>query len=276
MSELGKNGKEVAQMFQIPPEIRERLGTFPELSPSEYEALRRQWGNAAAGSLDGLDCPLCRNRGYTIEIAENGNQTCVECSCMAKRRSLKRIERSGLTGLLSTYTFQAFQTSEPWQAEMKRKAQAFLTDNEGKWFAAMGAVGSGKSHICTAICGELLNAGLEVRYMRWRDDGGRIKAAVNDNEEYSRLIEPLKTVRVLYIDDLFKTQAGKEVTAGDVNLAFELLDHRYADRRLITVLSSEKTIGDILNIDEAVGSRIFERCRDYYVQLDGQKNWRLR
>lgn len=195
---------------------------------------------------------------------------------MAKRRSLKRIERSGLKGALVSYTFDAFETSEPWQVEMKRKAREFLADSAGKWFMAAGSVGSGKSHICTAICGELLNAGLEVRYMRWRDDGGRIKAAVNDNEEYSRLIEPLKTVRVLYIDDLFKTQAGKEVTAGDVNLAFELLDHRYADRRLITVLSSEKTIGDILNIDEAVGSRIFERCRDYYVQLDGQKNWRLR
>ena len=263
-------------MFAIPPEIAEKLGTFPELSPSEYEALRCQWGNAAAGSLDGPDCPVCRNRGYMVRVDETGNQTCVECSCMGRRRALKHIERSGLKGLLDSYTFERFQTQEPWQAEMKRKAQAFLSDSTGKWFFAAGAVGSGKSHICTAICGELLNAGLEVRYMRWRDDGGRLKAAVNSNEEYARLIEPLKTVRVLYIDDLFKTQAGSGVTQGDVNLAFELLDHRYADRRLITVLSSEKTIGDILNIDEAVGSRIFERCRNYYIQLDGQKNWRLR
>lgn len=263
-------------MFTIPPEIAEKLGTFPELPLSEYEALRCQWGNAADGSLDGLDCPVCHNRGYMVEVDENGNQACVECSCMARRRSLKRIERSGLRDALASYTFDAFRTDEPWQAQMKQKAQAFLADNEGKWFAAMGSVGSGKSHICTAICGELLNAGLEVRYMLWRDEGARLKAAVNDSEAYSRLIEPLKTVRVLYIDDLFKTQAGKEVTQGDINLAFELLNYRYANKRLVTILSSEKTIEDILSMDEAVGSRIFERCRDYYVRLTGAKNWRLR
>lgn len=263
-------------MFTIPPEIAEKLGTFPELPLSEYEALRCQWGNAADGSLDGLDCPVCHNRGYMVEVDENGNQACVECSCMARRRSLKRIERSGLRDALVSYTFDAFRTDEPWQAQMKQKAQAFLADNEGKWFAAMGSVGSGKSHICTAICGELLNAGLEVRYMLWRDEGARLKAVVNDSEAYSRLIEPLKTVKVLYIDDLFKTQAGKEVTQGDINLAFELLNYRYVNKRLVTILSSEKTIEDILNIDEAVGSRIYERCKDYYLRLTGRKNWRLR
>lgn len=263
-------------MFRIPPEIAEKLGDFPELSPSEYEALRAEWGNAVVGSLDGPDCPVCHNRGYVVKVDEKGNQACAECSCMARRRSLKRIERSGLRDLLCAYTFDTFQTVEPWQAEMKRKAQAFLSDNEGKWFAAMGSVGSGKSHICTAICGELLNAGMEVRYMLWRDEGGRLKAAVNDSEEYERLIGPLKTVKVLYIDDLFKTQKGKEISQGDINLAFELLNYRYVNRRLVTIISSEKTIEDILSIDEAVGSRIFERCKDYYLPLTGRKNWRLR
>lgn len=252
------------------------LGTLPQLTSEEYEKLRAEWGNASVGSLEGPDCPICHNRGYTVKLDKLGNQTCVECSCMGRRRSLQRIKQSGLTGMLDAYTFEKFQTPEPWQVSMKRKAQAFLTDNEGKWFAAMGSVGSGKSHICTAICGELLNAGMEVRYMLWRDDGGRIKAAVNDSAEYSRLIEPLKTVKVLYIDDLFKTQAGKEVTQGDINLAFELLNYRYVNPRLVTILSSEKTIEDILSIDEAVGSRIYERCKDYYLRLIDRKNWRLR
>ena len=189
---------------------------------------------------------------------------------------MKRIERSGLKDLLSTRTFEAFQTVEPWQVEMKRKGQAFLTDNSGKWFAAMGAVGSGKTHLCTAICGELLNAGLEVRYIRWRNEGARLKSLVNARDEYERMIEPLKTVKVLYVDDLFKTQSGKELTQGDINLAFELLDHRYSDPRLITIISAEKTIEEILSIDEAVGSRIFERCKGYYLCLTGNKNQRIR
>lgn len=260
--------------------LRQKLpqgGTCPEWDPAEYEAMRAQWANAAEKPLDGHSCPDCGGKGYTVALNENRELVSRECPCMVKRRSLERIKRSGLGAALETYTFDSFQTREPWQVAMKQKAVDYLTDNEGKWFAAVGAVGSGKSHICTAICGELLKAGLDVRYMRWRDDGGRLKAAVNDSEEYSRLIEPLKNARVLYIDDLFKTQKGKEVTQGDVNLAFELLDARYVDRKKITVISSEKTLPEMLDVDEAVGSRIYERCRNSFVHLDGaNKNWRLR
>lgn len=260
-------------MFSIPPEIAEQLGTFPQLTSEEYEKLRADWGNAVKGEYD---CPLCGGKGYTVRADDSGNLASVECSCEAKRRSVKRIERSGLKDVLSSYTFERFQTVDTWQKEMKRKAQNFLSDNEGKWFAAMGSVGSGKSHICTAICKELLEAGKEVRYMLWRDESMKIKAAANDGEEYDRLIDPLKRVKVLYIDDLFKTQKGKEVTQADVNLAFELLNYRYVNRSLITVISSEKTIEEILDIDEAVGSRIYERCKEYYLRLSGKPNWRLR
>lgn len=264
-------------LFTIPPEIREKLGTFPELSSSEYEQLRCSWGNAAAGSLRGLDCPVCRNKGYILTTDANGAQNCVECACMKKRRSLRLIENSGLADALTRYTFDSFETPEPWQKEMKERALAFLAEGGGAWFMAAGAVGSGKSHICTALCGALLDAGLEVRYMLWRDESARLKALVNDAEAYGRAVEPLKTARVLYIDDFLKTQTGREVTAADVNLAFEILNARYLNSRLTTVLSAEKSVEDILNIDEAVGSRIFERCRGYYVYLSGGgKNWRLR
>lgn len=263
-------------LIEIPKEIAEKLGTFPPLSLTEYEKLRAEWGNTVSGNLDGYDCPVCKNRGFTVRVDDQGNQTCVECSCMARRRSIKRIERSGLSDSLNQCTFEKFQANEPWREEMKRMALSFLNDCHGKWFAAMGSIGAGKTHICTAICGELLKAGKEVRYMRWKDDGGRLKAEINDSEEFTRLITPFKTAQVLYIDDLFKTQKGKEVTTGDVNLAFEILNYRYGIRSLVTVISSEKTIEDILEIDEAVGSRIYERCKEYYIRLIERGNWRLK
>lgn len=259
--------------------MRLPAGICPKDSPfdrEEYEAMRAQWANDAENARSKWDCPKCGGKGYTVHVNEQGHPVSRRCPCMDARQSEERIRRSGLGEALDCCTFDAFQTPEPWQKAMKDKAQQYLSDNEGKWFAAVGSVGSGKSHICTAICGELLKAGLEVRYMRWRDDGGRLKAAVNDSEEYRRMIEPLKAARVLYIDDLFKTQKGKEVTGGDVNLAFELLDARYVDRHKITIISSEKTLSEMLDIDEAVGSRIYERCKQTCVNLTGAKNWRLR
>lgn len=262
--------------FTIPAAIKDQIGTtFPALSPSEYEAMRAEWANSTTGNLLGVDCPICRNRGFVFRYDAKGGQICVECDCMTKRRALDRIKRSGLGDALKKCTFEAFQTAESWQCSMKDKAQDFVQNYSGNWFAVLGSSGAGKTHICTAICGELINAGLEVVYMRWRDDGAKLKALVNDGVEYEREIKPFKTAKVLYIDDLFKTQTGREVSQGDVNLAFELLNFRYSNHDLITIISSERTMKQLLSIDEATGSRIFERAKEYCVCLEGNKNFRL-
>lgn len=260
----------------MPPEILEKIMTGA-LTPSSFEAyetMRLEWQNNIAGNLKGDDCPLCKNRGYSVEM-RNGVPVSVECSCMAKRRSIKRMEKSGLGDMLKRYTFATYQTLESWQFSAKKMALDYLQDPGGRWFVASGCVGSGKSHLCTAICAELINAGLEVRYMRWKDDGGRMKAAVNDSAEYRRMVEPVKKVRVLYIDDFWKAGNGG-VTKGDIDLAFEILNARYNDSRLITILSTELSLDQIMSIDEAVGSRIYERSKGARLELTGKKNWRLR
>ena len=237
--------------------------------------MQKTWANSQPGNLTGTDCLICKNRGYMTEV-KGGYLVSVECVCMAKRRSIRRIERSGMKELLERNTLDNFQTKTKWQSEMKQRAVAFLTDGAKGWFAALGSVGAGKTHLCTAICRELLNTGREVRYMLWRDESMKIKAAANNPDEYERLIYPLKTVSVLYVDDLFKTQRGAEIRQADVNLVFELLNYRYCNKHLTTIISSEKTMDEIMNIDEAIGSRIFERCKSSCIELEGDKNWRLK
>lgn len=255
-------------------------GTLKPLSYEEYELKKIEWENAMPGNLQGKHCQVCLNKGYNRKRVIDRTVT-IECRCMAKRRSLRLIQKSGLSDTLERYTFETYQTLEKWQQTAKQKALDYVKDHDGKWFVAAGAVGSGKSHLCTAICGALLDAGLETRYMLWRDHGVQIKAVVNDSEAYSAMVEPLKRVPVLYIDDLFKTAKGESGTAkfttGDINLAFELLNARYNRKDLVTIISTELSIEKILEIDEAVGSRIYERSKGCYLRIEGEdKNWRLR
>lgn len=269
---------ELAELLAaIPPEAAERLKTGASKPPSseQYLEMRRGWENSTPGHLTGVDCPECKNRGTITEIRDGKYLVSVECRCMAKRRSLRRIRRSGLGDLLDCCTLENFKTVKPWQAEMKRMASDYIRHADGRWFAALGSVGGGKTHLCTAICGELLNAGKEVRYMLWRDESAKIKPTLTDSDKYQRMVEPLKNVEVLYIDDLFKTKDGAEITTGDVNLAFEIINARYIDRRLMTIISSQKTMNEIMGIDSAIGSRIFQRCKNHCVELIGDKNWRL-
>ena len=234
--------------------------------------------NTIPGNLTGYDCPLCLNRGYHYFVDESGGRypglKTRDCECRVKRRNIRRIEQSGLKDLMQRYTFDTWQTPQKWQASALRLAKQYAEQREG-WFLAAGHSGSGKTHLCTAICAELMNAGLSVRYVLWREMSVQAKAVVNDDEEYERITAPLKQVRVLYIDDLFKVGRGKEPTPGDVNLAFEILNARYNDQQKLTIISTELSIDDLLDADEATGSRIYERSGKYYLNFANRANWRL-
>ena len=170
-------------------------------------------------------------------------------------------------------TFDTYQTPEEWNRQILAVAKKYAAAPAG-WFFAGGQPGAGKTHICTAILQEL-SLRYPVRYMLWRDESAWIKASLNEPEGVA-LMSELKSVPVLYIDDLFK--GAERPTQGDLNLAFELINYRYNDESLYTIISTEKLLDDLIRIDEAIGSRIAERSKGHRIQLkpDPSRNWRTK
>lgn len=242
---------------------------------SKIRALREQGGSSNCPESSDCEgrCPVCDGRGYLFERDAAGVCHSWPCRCEIKRVNQLRIEKSGLSGVLARSSFENYRTDEPWQASAKETAVRYLRDWRGKWFFIGGAVGAGKTHLCAAICGKLMEAGVDVRWFRWRDDAVRIKSVVGDAGLYADEVEPLKRVKVLYIDDFLK--GGR--TEADRNLAFEILNARYNDADTATLISSELTIEQIIDWDEGIGSRIFERANGFTVGITGSgKNYRLR
>ena len=232
------------------------------------------FNRSARGNLTGYDCPECLNRGYFDVVDDNGHKFSKPCKCMEIRRSLRNIEKSGLKDLLESRTFDTWEATYDWQRNAASKACGYVRERSG-WFYIGGTVGAGKTHLCTAICGSLLKRGYPVRYVLWRDFSTQAKALVNDDVAYQRMVEPLKRVKVLYIDDLLKTKKGAEPTPGDVNLLFEIINARYNDKNLLTIISTELSIDRLMEIDPAVGSRIYERSKKNCIQLEGVQNHRM-
>ena len=244
------------------------------------QSLQRQADrlNKEEGNLRGLDCPKCLNRGYINEV--RGREIVwVTCSCSGARKSLAKIERSGLGNAIKTQTFDTYTATENWQIAIKRLAETYAQSGEGRWFFIGGQSGAGKTHLCTAISGKLLHSGKAVKYMLWCDESTKLKSVVNDAEERDALMDELKKAEVLYIDDFLKTQKGVNPSSADVKLAFEILNYRYANK-MMTIISSERVSGDIINIDEALGGRIVEMSRPYNFCIDlsndRAKNYRIK
>lgn len=261
-------------------------GRFSDHSGESLLEMRTRAHNETRGNLDqvdGYDCPLCLNRGYSVELQEergNTYEVMVHCKCKKIREQLRKLKKSGLQNL-DAYTFDNFQTIEAWQRAVKQIAQSYTSEGTPqKWLFVGGQNGAGKSHICTATAAEFVKTqGLSVYYMMWREETAHLKAIINENpSEYQRKTDELKRVELLYIDDLFKTGHGNRPTQGDINLAFEVLNHRY-NAKLPTIISSELLLADIIDTDEAIGSRIAEMTVGRYsinINRDRNKNWRLK
>lgn len=227
--------------------------------------------NNSVGNLKGYDCPICKNKGM-VAFLKDGKDYYDQCECLPIRRTAKLQAESGIQMLLEERTFDNFIITADWQKYVVDKAKAYAEKKEG-WFFIGGKSGTGKTHICTAMVGQLLKDRVPCKYMLWKDEGTILKARVND-PEYSTLIKPLKEVKCLYIDDFL--QDG--TTPGSLNLAFEILNYRASNKELMTIISSELTIQDILHARASVGGRIYEMAQknSNVIHLKNAENYRLK
>ena len=264
---------------------------FSMVQPSEFDEkafiqFKVDCENSKEGSEhlnDGYSCPICKNKGVIYKVDEyRGSpiQVVGDCKCRPIRNSIMRMKRSGLEDVIKKYAFDKFQATEPWQQAVKDKAMEYAKNPNG-WFFIGGQSGCGKTHICTAICRSLLLDGNEVYYMKWRDDVSKLKAMALDAEEREKTLDKIKNTKVLYIDDLFKTGRNPDGTAprptsADINLAFEIINHRYCKKDLITIFSSEMEMADLIEIDEATGGRICEKAITLNIAKNRSRNYRTK
>lgn len=248
--------------------------------PIAHARMKADTINGTSGNLTGYDCPECKNRGYHVIPREDGSISTRDCECMKIRRCVWEMEKSGLKNIIKEKTFETYADAEPWQKAIKAGAHAYADTLEG-WLLFCGQSGSGKTHLCTAVCRHRLLSGDEVRYMPWRDKVAELKAMSLDSERRGEIISGYKTAQILYIDDLYKvgraTDGSSNPTGADVSLAFEIINHRYINH-LPTIISTEKTPQELVEIDEATGSRIIEMAGGnvYSISRDQKRNYRLR
>ena len=218
-------------------------------------------------------CNKCRDMTFILidDIA-------TPCKCRDMRICENILKNSGINEEFRKNTFDNFDYNiDLTVTEAFLKAKNYYTnyekikDTRKNSILFMGQVGSGKTHLSTAIANSLMKNSIGVVYMPYRDTITKLKQSILDEENYHRELNRYKEAKVLLIDDLFKGN----ITKSDINIVFELINYRYLKNKPL-IVSTEKLLDDLIEIDEAIGSRVVEMSKDYLVEIKGKKlNYRI-
>lgn len=252
--------------------IGDLVGDIPHV---EFDFIK-DWNDRKVEPTDGIDCPICFNKGYIRKKRYvNGdnsiqNSYLVECKCKKKRKAILNAKNSGLHELLE-YRVSNYKGYNKTTLEARNLAIKYIQSKSQDWFVLLGQSGSGKTMLCSAICNELLNQGKEVVYKSWNTLASEYKHQLRNGS--NELIEKLQTVEILYLDDLFK---GSQTEFDVKNIAYDIINYRY-NNNLTTIISSEYMLNALLDIDSAIAGRIKQRAKEFLFEIKGKENnYRMR
>lgn len=222
-------------------------------------------------------CNKCKDENGTLKIID-GLERWVLCECIESKRINRIIKSSAITEEFRKKEFGNFELND--KAEVVKRAYVTSIKYESNFetisksrknsISLLGKAGSGKTHLLCAVANKLIDRGIETLYFPYVEGMNDLKSNFEIMEEK---IDRIKKVNVLFIDDLFKGRT--DPTPWQIEQVFSIINYRYLNH-LPVLISSEKDVDQLIEIDEAIGSRIFEMSKDHIVILKGNKiNYRM-
>lgn len=245
-----------------------------------YEYGTQEWAvdycdranSRVAKSDDGYNCPICLNKEIIWNVYQDNEDghfyvLAHRCKCTEIRKANKNLTGIGSYGESG---WDSYHTDQAWQKSIKNKALDYVKD--GNWWFIGGQTGSGKTLITSIIFNELIKDKIGKRKI-WTDWIGQFKRDLMNNTEIADdEIDEMKTVPILFIDELIKYY-----NETDLKYLNEIINYRY-NENLKTLITSEKCSDELLKLDQGTFGRIVEKCGKKYVTNIGQdsnRNYRV-
>ncbi|WFE15330.1 ATP-binding protein [Bacillus atrophaeus] len=222
------------------------------------------------------DCPICKDQlGYLED--RDGYEVWVRCKCVEWRRIRRLMNSSDITAEFEKLQFKNFtkEGKPDVIADAYECAVDYYKDFENirggrkNSMALLGQPGSGKTHLLTAVANKLIKSNnVPVQYFPYIEGFNDLK---DDFDKLEEKLKRMKEVDVLLVDDMFKPVGGKpRATEWQLEQMYSVINYRYLNHKPL-LISSELDIERIVQIDEALGTRIYEMCSDYIVIIEGDK-----
>src|SRR5438445_2226194 len=197
------------------------------------------------------NCTLCRGTGWKLVPRGDGaaGKMAVACDCGMEQRASPVMERALIPKRYEHCDFESYVTDltdgktwMPQHAHSLKQAklftQGFVREYPGsseKGLLFMGPSGVGKTHLAVAALKELIHRGHAGLFCDYRELLKEIQASYNPASESTemRILEPIRTVEVLVLDDL----GASKPSAWVLDIIGLVLNARYNERR-VTILTT--------------------------------------
>ncbi|WP_419884062.1 ATP-binding protein [Peribacillus sp. B-H-3] len=201
----------------------------------------------------------------------------IRCDCVQRYKTERIIKASEITDQFKKLGFQNFirngkpkVIADAYDCSMAYlKGYQTIKQERQNSIALLGQPGAGKTHLLTAISNNLIQReSVPVLYFPYVEGFSDLK---DDFDKLEAKLERMKQVEVLFIDDLFKPAKGvPRATEWQIEQMYSVINYRYLNHKPILV-SSELTVDQLADVDEALGTRIYQMCRDFTVVIQGDR-----
>lgn len=206
------------------------------------------------------------------------------CSCYLQKRTLSAskitddFKEKGFKNFVADGRPEIVKVMLETAKDYTKKFESIRNERRNS-IAFLGNPGVGKTHLLMAACNNLMYQNIPVIYFPWVEGWNEIK---DDFDLLNKRVNMLKECELLFIDDLFKGRPMDEYgrggpTAFQLEQLFGIVNYRYLEKKPI-MISSEWSFEKIVKVDEGIGSRLVQMCKDYTVEVSGdpfQLNYRL-
>lgn len=167
-----------------------------------------------------------------------------------------------MSNTLESYKVSSTETQEALNKTIDYIAN-FSTD---KSILFCGQVGSGKTHLALAIVKELMSVTPILPFI-YVEELGTLKVLRNsfnaeERLKYDEKIKACREATVLLIEDLFWGKVGDI----ELQIAYDIINYRISNNKA-TIITTELTREQLLELDEALGSRLIYMCGEYIVEF---------